>query len=181
MAKKMSYDEEQSREIDAFADRDEDSPPRPRGPEHSDSSAMHRIGSWTPSKAVDAVMCNQRRQNGMRCSNLVGATREAIDALDVFNRRLRSRGETTCQLEECLTCAECSLVRNRIAEERSEARRERTRTAIQQLKGVVVSSDEDRRQAMAWLEKIHGSGYLNDLLEKIRERVPTRRGRVGDL
>lgn len=171
-------------DIDAFASRDEDPPPRPRGPEHADRAALARIGGWLPSKAVEAALCNQRGE-GRACSNLVGVTREALDAMVVFNRQLESRGEAPLRLDECSTCSSCASARNRAAEDRSATRRERTTFAIRQLKGLEAASDADTRAAMLWLEKQHGRGYLNDLLTAIREgqaKSSSRsRGKAGDL
>lgn len=157
---------------------------RAREQRHSDAAVGARVASWQGSKPVTSAMCNvSNGTSGRACSSVIGVTQEALDAIEAFNAHLAKRGEGPLSLNECFTCTDCAKVRLEVSEERSATRRERTRVAIRRLKGDESASPAEEREALLWLEKVLGSGYVKELTIHLAERKSStaKRGRAGDL
>lgn len=121
--------------------------------------------TWKRPNVVETVPCMVPS-----CRKPVEVTDEAMTALIVFSKHLRSRGEEPLDMAKTFNCETCRVEREADWEDRQIVRRERTTRSIRMLKGVEPASPADEREAMKWLEKVMGKGYLVDLLRCIEDK-----------
>lgn len=131
------------------------------------------VYSWAPPKSVGVWACRNPR-----CRAFAEVHQENLDALEVFNRQLTSKGEPPLDVTKILYCDGCLAEFKRTAPDRRRGQVERMAVAIRALK---ESNDPEReRELLDNLEK-WGHGDVPGLVAAIREKRGQTNGKRRSL
>lgn len=119
---------------------------------------------WTKPTEVEFWPCRMGS-----CSNMVGVTEETLHALDVHNRRLKSKLEAPINTEQCVFCDECKARGRAMAADRNRKHVDGLAMLIRELKGEPAPKPERERVLIEQIRHMHHPD-VDALVTAIRER-----------